>query len=145
MGTSRIPIMFIMKLSKTLKRLSWLFFLFLAAIIFTKDVGFAKSFFRMIDEIPMGDKLGHFFLMGTMVFLVNLSLKCKKIQIGKFWVQKGLVIVAPFVFLEEFSQMFISSRQFSSGDMLADLLGLLFFSYLSQKVFENPILRSTVS
>lgn len=145
MGTSRIPIMFIMKLSKTLKRLSWLFFLFLAAIIFTKDVGFAQSFFDAIDAIPLGDKLGHFFLMGTMVFLVNLSLKCKKIQIGKFWVQKGLLIVAPLVFLEEFSQIFISSRQFSSGDMLADLLGLLFFSYLSQKVFENPILRSTVS
>ena len=99
----------------------------------------------MIDEIPLGDKIGHFLLMGTMVFLVNLTLKCKKVQIGRFWIQKGLLIVTPIVLLEEFSQIFLSSREFSGGDLLADALGLLFFSYLSQKVFQNPILRTAVS
>lgn len=137
--------MFTVKISKKLKRLSWLFFLFLAVIVFTKDMGIAKSFFRMIDEIPLGDKIGHFVLMGTLVLLVNLSLHCKKVRIGNFSIQKGLLIVTPIVMLEEFSQIFIASRQFSMGDIVADVLGLLFFSYLSVKIFQHPVLRSAVT
>lgn len=145
MAISRIQIMFTVKISKTLKRISWLFFLFLAAVICTKDLGIAERFFSMIDEIPLGDKMGHFFLMGTLVLLVNLSLRCKKVKIGRFWIQKGLLIVTPIVLLEEFSQMFIASRQFSMGDILADVLGLLFFTYLSVKIFQNPVLRTAVT
>lgn len=137
--------MFTMKISKKLKRLSWLFFTFLAAVISLKNLGIGDRVFSMIDDIPLGDKIGHFIFMGIMVFLVNLSLRCKKVQIGPMGIQKGLLIVAPLVLLEEFSQIFISSRQFSGGDLLADALGLLFFSYLSQKVFQNPILRTAVS
>ena len=81
----------------------------------------------MIDEIPLGDKIGHFMLMGFMVFLVNLTLKCQKVQLGSIWIQKGLLIVAPLVVLEEFSQIFMSSRQFSGGDLLAGCTGIAIF------------------
>lgn len=137
--------MFTPKLSKNLKRISLLFFLFLATIISIKNLGLARRFFHMIDSIPLGDKIGHFFLMGTLVLLVNLSLKCQRIRIGGMRIQKGLALIAPLVLLEELSQIFVSSRQFSTGDLLADALGLLFFSYLSVKIFQHPVLRTAVT
>lgn len=87
----------------------------------------------MVDSIPIGDKIGHFLLMGMLAYLVNLLMECKTFKLGKWQILTGSVIVAVCVLIEEMTQIFIPTRTFSYLDLLSDLLGILTFSYLAVK------------
>ena len=125
-----------MNIKKTLKSLIPLsFFLFILIIIFkanTADYNFA---FRLIGDIPYGDKLMHGLLFGLMAWALNYSLDFKHIHIKKPFslrLQLGAILVLFFATLEEISQLFIISRTFDMGDLLADFVGVVLFSLLSK-------------
>jgi polysaccharide biosynthesis protein VpsQ len=80
---------------------------------------------------PNGDKVGHFFLLGILAFLVNLSLGGKTVGILSMHIQLGSLLVAVLSVVEEFSQSFFPARSASLLDLLASLFGIAFFTVLS--------------
>lgn len=101
------------------------FFIFISYIIFLADTADHNFAFRIIGDIPYGDKLMHALLYGLMAWCLNYGLKFKTIQ---FNMQLGSIIVLTFATLEEFSQYYIPSRTFDMGDLLADFVGVVLVS-----------------
>ena len=93
----------------------------LAGIIFVADIKSTRYMLNFIGNIPYGDKIGHFFLMGIFSFLVNLTLKARRV----YWILLGSLIVGSIVTLEEFSQIFVRGRSFDLSDLAADFTGIL--------------------
>jgi hypothetical protein len=102
------------------------FFICIVFIIFLADTADHNFAFRLIGDIPYGDKMMHGLLYGIMALFLNYGLNYKLF----YSVQLGAVIVLIFATLEEISQYWIPSRTFDLGDLLADFLGVLLFSFL---------------
>ena len=105
---------------------------FVTYIIYIANTGTPSSFMNMMMGIPYSDKLGHFLLIGGMSFLLNLALKLKKIQILKFSLLLGSLIVFTLISLEEFSQLFNSKRTFDLVDLFFNYLGIFVFGKLAE-------------
>ena len=114
-----------------LKLLTVIYVLVLAAIIYMADHKEFETIFAPLKVIPYHDKMGHFFLMGLFSFVVNLSFRRSRMRISGLQILKGSLVVAFFVTLEEFSQLFISFRSFDAGDLLFDYLGIFIFGELA--------------
>ena len=84
---------------------------------------------QWLRQLPYGDKLGHFILIGGLSFLVNLSFKCPYWRWRGVLILKACVYVALLISLEEFSQYFIPQRSFDLGDLAANYAGILCFGY----------------
>lgn len=100
-------------------------------IIVIANRGELNRYFGLLAWIPFGDKLGHFFLMGVLSLLVNLSLGSRRIQIGVWRVLLGSIVVSILVTGEELSQAFLPYRTLSINDWLADMAGILVFGRLA--------------
>lgn len=109
------------------------FFIFICYIIFLADTADHNFAFRTIGHIPYGDKFMHAILYGTMAFLLNWALNFKFIIYLKINIQIGSSLVLVFALLEEISQCFIASRTFAFFDILADLIGIIIFSFFRLK------------
>lgn len=107
----------------------------LAWIINVANSGGSNFILEAVDTIPNGDKIGHFFVMGTFAYLVNLLLECKTFKLGSLNVLKGSTIVFVFVLIEEITHMFIRTRTFSYFDLLSDILGIVAFGILAVKTY----------
>jgi polysaccharide biosynthesis protein VpsQ len=104
---------------------SWL--AFVAFIIWLADTRRARWFFDWIERYPGSDKVGHFFLIGGMAFVLNLALRRR---LGPFLL--GSVLVAIVFTAEEFSQLWFTARHFDWGDLAADFAGIAFFEWLAR-------------
>jgi len=102
------------------------FFISILFIIFLADTADHNFAFRLIGHIPYGDKLMHGLLYGVMAFFLNYGLNYKTFK--SF--QLGAIVVLLFATIEEISQYWIPSRTFDLGDLLADFIGVLFFSFI---------------
>lgn len=85
--------------------------------------------------LPLGDKLGHFFLIGLLTLVLNLAVRCHA------WI-RGLptasVVVAVLITAEEFSQLTQVTRSFDWGDMSANFAGILGFSWIAIRLCRTP-------
>lgn len=118
-------------ISAGVKILTVCYVLILAGIIFVADRKSTQYLLNFIGNIPYGDKLGHFFLMGTFSFLLNLSLNCRR-----FWgILLGSLFVAVVVTIEEFSQILVRGRTFDWTDLVSDFLGIYIMGELARLIF----------
>ncbi len=108
------------------------FIILLIGIIIIANVGLGSTAFTFLKYIPGGDKTGHFFLIGMLSFLVNLSMGAKTTTWKSMSVLKGSLIVFLVVVTEEFSQIFLKYRGFDLVDLLADAAGILVFGRLAK-------------
>jgi polysaccharide biosynthesis protein VpsQ len=115
-----------------MKILLVVYVLILAAIIFLADRRGTRYLLNFVGNIPYGDKLGHFLLMGGFSFLLNLVLDAKTFRLWKFRYLLGSVIVLVIVTLEEISQMFVAGRSFDWGDLVVDFLGIFLLGELAR-------------
>jgi VanZ family protein len=99
----------------------------LAGIVVLADVGQTQYLFTSFKSLPLGDKLGHFCLMGMLSLLVNLALSAKTFQFCKLNYLTGSLIVLAVVTAEEFSQIFIRGRTFDLSDLIFDYAGIFIF------------------
>lgn len=104
----------------------------LAVIIFLADRKGTRYLLNFVGNIPFGDKLGHFFLMGGFSFLLNLVLDARTVNLWKLNYLLGSLIVLTVVTLEEISQIFIRGRTFDWGDLVFDYLGIFIFGELAR-------------
>jgi VanZ family protein len=110
-----------------------LFSAFVVFVVVQADRGQFPSFLSWYRKIPYGDTFGHFFLIGLLAFLINLSLRNQTLRIRGIPFLKGSVFVLIVVVLEELSQIFISSRGFSLSDLWANFVGIYFFGRLTRR------------
>jgi VanZ family protein len=107
------------------------FSLFLVAIVVLANRGEIDHYLGFFIALPYGDKIGHFLLMGTLSFLVNLCLKARTFSIANLRLLVGSVVVAAIVSAEELSQAFNPNRTLSLGDWLADIAGIILFGQVA--------------
>ena len=110
---------------KAVKWLTGLFIIVLILIVVIANLGLGSTYFPFIYSIPGLDKIGHFFLMGVLSFLINFLLKAKKIQLLSLDFLLGSVVVFLVVTMEELSQLFLVYRAFSWLDLGFDLGGVV--------------------
>ncbi len=109
------------------------FFLFLIWIIVDADLGTQNFFVNFAHSIPLGDKIGHLCIFGSLTLLFNYALRCTTIQLFGFNVLKGSFGVLIFALVEEASQLFFPTRTFDTLDILSDIIGILMASILVER------------
>ncbi|CAA6826019.1 MAG: Trypsin [uncultured Sulfurovum sp.] len=109
------------------------FFIFIGFIIYLADSADHNFAFRLIGDIPYGDKLMHTLLYGVMALLLNYGLNFKSKKIFGFNLQIGALIVLTFAGLEELSQYWLPSRTCDVVDFVADVVGVVLFSFIHWK------------
>ncbi len=105
------------------------FLLFILSIILLANLGYGPALWGFINNIPQGDKIGHFILYGLTLLSIESLWKFKKLGVGA-------ILSIFFVIIEELSQIFIVSRTFSLLD--------LFWSFAGIAVFEVVILLTLI-
>jgi VanZ family protein len=90
-------------------------------IVISADRG--ASFWNFLNELPMGDKLGHLGLVGTLSLLLNLTLKGKSAPRPFSRLMLGTLVIAAIMTAEELSQAFFPARTLDLLDGLANLTG----------------------
>ena len=113
------------------------FVAFLAWMIWLANTGQTNLLIDLGNTIPLGDKVGHFLLMGMLAFFANMLLKHRRVQIKATSILLGSLLVGIFVFLEECSQLFIPSRTFSLLDLLSDALGIYTFGLFARRTAKD--------
>jgi len=90
-------------------------------IVVSADRGL--SFWKFLNEWPMGDKLGHLGLVGSLSLLVNLVLRGRCAPRPFSRIMLGTLIIAGIMTAEELSQAFFPARTLDLLDGLANLTG----------------------
>lgn len=127
--TYHFPLIFV-----RVKILAALYVLLLAGIVVLADVRETQYLFKPIRDLPYGDKIGHFLLMGMFSLAVNLVLQARSVSIWKIRYLLGSLIVFGVVMAEEFSQIFIRGRSFDLTDLAADSAGIIIFGEIARMI-----------
>jgi VanZ family protein len=94
------------------------------AVVYAANAGICQRYFDIVRSLPLGDKVSHFLLMGTMAAMANLAFKRRTIAVGSLRPGIGTTVVAVIVVAEEISQIWIPGRTFDLFDLTADFLGM---------------------
>jgi hypothetical protein len=100
-----------------------LWFSFVAGVIVSADDGKIRAFLAWVNSIPLGDKVGHVFLIGTLAFLFNHALAGRTLSIARRRVLLAPLLVAAVMTFEETSQIWIPGRTFDLLDLAANYTG----------------------
>lgn len=122
-----------------------LFFTFIIWIIYLANTGGDSIFFDFVRSIPYGDKIGHVGLFGFLTFFSIIAFKLRSFDVVKVKIYYGCIPVLLFVVIEEFSQIFISSRTFDFGDLAANIIGILIATVMCFVGRKYLTIRSTIS
>ena len=122
-----------------MKFVAILFGLFILGVVALADSPYGAEYLQFVHDLPMGDKLGHFCLMGGLSFLINASLRIPPNSQKPWWKYRATYILLGVVVLEEISQIWLPQRNFSFEDLAADFLGILIFGYLGFWVAKRKV------
>ena len=89
--------------------------------------------FAWIDRYPGIDKAGHFLLIGGLALALNWGLQGRRVRLGQLALQLGGVVIAAVTTVEEFSQLWISTRAFDWGDLAANYAGIACADWLARR------------
>lgn len=117
-----------------MKWLAILFALLIALIIVLADTG-NLGVLGFINQIPYGDKAGHFILFGILALLLDLTfLRSLPNRDPRLVALSSGLILALIIGVEEYSQQFFTSRTFSLLDLVFSYLGVIFFSWVALRI-----------
>ena len=115
-----------------MKWLAFLFLILIIVIVILADLGRLPGFLGFVNDIPYGDKIGHFILMGILSFLVNASLLTAfPRRDPKRLILVTSLMLAFLVGIEEWAQRFFPSRISSLLDLSSSLAGIALFALLA--------------
>jgi VanZ family protein len=116
--------------------LTFLFIAFFCLIVALADAGQSSRWWPFLARVPMGDKIGHFGLVGLLSLLCNLAFPARRLRWGRRVGPVTLTTAILFflVSAEELSQAFIPSRQLNLLDWFADLAGLAAGQVVARKL-----------
>lgn len=116
-------------------RLALFLLLITVAIIILANSGYLPREIRRLYDFPYGDKLGHFFLLGTLNFVLNRAALASRVEMkpaALIWAVS--LILAFFITLEEFSQQNFPRRTFSLLDLAFSYAGIASFAWLAARL-----------
>jgi glycopeptide antibiotics resistance protein len=117
-----------------MKYLTILFTLFIILIIILADLG-KLGILGWLNQIPYGDKAGHFILYGILTLLLDLTLTRALPPLSrKLTVLRIALSLSLLIGLEEYSQRFFAKRTFDLVDLTFSYLGVIFFSWVALKI-----------
>ena len=117
-----------------MKWIAILFGVFIIAIIVLADNDML-GMMHFINQIPYGDKAGHFILYGILTFLIDLALFGSLHHLSRrLIVLRVALILGLIIGIEEFSQKFFPSRTSDIVDLTFSYLGVGFFSWLALRI-----------
>jgi polysaccharide biosynthesis protein VpsQ len=119
-------------------------FLSLGVFIACADEGKMRAFLAWVNSIPLGDKCGHVFLIGTLAFLLNRALAGRTVGIARRCVPLAPLLVAAVMTCEETSQIWIPSRTFDLLDLAANYTGCIAAGLLAHWLVRTPAHESLV-
>lgn len=104
------------------------------SIIFiaNSSYNFSYEILTFIHGIPLGDKVLHFLLVGSMTIAVNYFWKHRTTQIFSTRILLGSALVLVFMTFEEFGQAFVPHRHFEIADLLCNYAGIFVASKISR-------------
>ena len=130
-----------MKKITLLLTLSLAFFILWA--IKMANTGESSNLIYLVYAIPHGDKIAHLLLFGLLSFGVNATTRYKLIKITNFKIYLGTLLVFLFALLEELSQYFIPTRSLDIFDLIANIIGISVFTFVSHYFHKKQILKLT--
>jgi VanZ family protein len=80
-------------------------------------------------------------LFGLVVFWLSLWLEGRVVQLGRWLIPLALLVPLTIASLEEVAQAWSPQRTASLEDWLCDLAGMLFFWWLSRRMFQSELSR----
>lgn len=107
---------------------------FVGVVIACADTGRMRGFLDWANSLPLGDKAGHFVLIGTMAHLLNYALRFKVRSVGRMAPQLGGLLVLAVITVEECSQIWIPGRTFDAGDLVANSLGVALAELVARRI-----------
>lgn len=114
---------------KTLTLLAFSAFIFIIVQV-GLETSIGKMITHTIGEIPFADKTLHFVLLAVLTFLLNATMRRRRVNLWGVNLLLGSLLVASGITLEEFSQAFIPSRHFELMDMVCNYAGIYTGSFL---------------
>lgn len=117
--------------------MKWLTVLFTFFIIIVTALANAGKLgvLGFINQIPYGDKAGHFILYGILTVLLDLTfIHSLPHRSPKLVALSISLILALIIGIEEYSQQFIRTRTFSLLDLAFSYLGVIFFSWVALRI-----------
>ena len=101
------------------------FIIFVIAIVVMADLGKMPGFLANLYNFPNGDKVGHFFLMGTLGLLVDLAVVANSARIPVRRLLIAAISIMAVVGLEEASQALFGTRHADWLDLASSWAGIL--------------------
>lgn len=120
----------------------WLLWPQVAIVIVVTQMAYLDLLSLHLLRWPWIDKFMHFLLFGAVVFWLNLWLRGQSMRVGPWAVPVAIVFPLLVAIVEEGAQSFSPLRSASFADLTSDLVGMLFFWWLSAKFLNaRPIER----
>ncbi len=120
-----------------MKWLTFFFSLFIILIIVLADLG-KLGILGWLNQIPYGDKAGHFILYGILTLLIDLTLtRALPHPHRKLIIIRIALILSLLIGLEEYSQQFFAKRTFDLVDLTFSYLGMIFFSWAALRIYHT--------
>lgn len=116
-----------------MKQIAILFGSFIVLVIALANLGML-GILGFLNDIPFGDKAGHFILYGILTLLVDLAIFRSRPNLSRrLLALRVALVLSLFIGLEELSQQFIPSRSFDLVDLAFSYVGVAFFSWVALK------------
>lgn len=128
-----------------MKRITFCYAFLLGLITLLADAGTLRPILQPLQEIPLADKALHFLLVGILALFVNLSIR--RWAVASVWAAlvPGSLAVAVASALEESSNIVVDGRNWSLGDLAANLLGVLCLGIVPLIVYQFQARRHPVA
>ncbi len=95
------------------------------------SAGVGLDLLALVHDIPGGDTLGHFLLIGVLSLVVSLAFVRRDApRPWRAW-RRVVLVLALLVTGDELLQLVLPLRSFSAGDLLANYAGILVFSLIA--------------
>lgn len=85
------------------------------------------TWFAFVNQVPGGDKTGHFLAVGLVTFVVVLGFAPIPFRGRRLGAGRLLLLIAVVITLEEYSQQLFPNRRFSLLDLVYSYAGLMAF------------------
>ncbi|MFV0388960.1 MAG: VanZ family protein [Pyrinomonadaceae bacterium] len=115
----------------------------LTAIALYDNKSTSYLFFK-IATVQYLDKIVHFFALGSFSFIVNLAFEMRSVALRRFKISKGTLLILTFATLEEFSQIFMTTRSFELSDLASNTIGIILFAEIARLVYNYLTRESSV-
>lgn len=137
-----VPLKFMIKKNALVQFFAIAFSLFLLYIIYSANTGRDLVFYKIIKNLPYGDKIGHISLLWMLTFWVNWALQARTFLIRQRQFLLGSTGIFIFFTLEEFSQNWFQNRTFDWVDLLCNYIGIVLGSLVIYWMYERKALKN---